>query len=412
MGKEVELKIDVDKNFLDSLSDAIVVVDSSNNNIVYASRCVARVLAIPREKIIGLTTSDVFNVKKLTDGIFSVGGVKISVKIVRSGRDYTVAVIDRVLSSEDSFSFFGIIGKSNAMRKVFSLIEAVACTDSTVLVQGETGTGKELVSTVIHKLSPRSANPLIKVNCAALPESLLESEVFGYEKGAFTGAYQDKPGKFELADKGTIILDEIGEMPISVQAKLLRVIELKEVERLGSTKLKKIDVRIIATTNRNLEDLVKQGKFREDLFFRLNVFPIYLPPLAERKTDIPLIAEHFMKILQKKLNGAKKELTQDSLDILMNYHWPGNVREVENVLERAYILSTADNSNFIDPEIIKNSISNTLKNETSPLEKEIILSALKSSKTLDEVSSKLKMHRTTVWRKLKMYGIVWKKRGK
>ena len=222
------------------------------------------------------------------------------------------------------------------MIKIFEIAEAVAKSDATVLVQGESGTGKELIARMIHASSQRNKQPFVAVNCAALPETLLESELFGHEKGAFTGAMTRKIGKFELAQGGTILLDEISEMDLNLQAKLLRVIQEKEVDRVGGSSPVSIDVRVVATTNRNLEESVRKGEFREDLFYRLNVIPITLPPLRERKGDIKLLVEYFMS---KYLNVKKPKLAGEVLKELENYPWPGNVRELQNAVERASILS-------------------------------------------------------------------------
>ncbi|HOP85376.1 MAG TPA: sigma-54 dependent transcriptional regulator [Syntrophorhabdaceae bacterium] len=229
-----------------------------------------------------------------------------------------------------------IIYKSTAMRDVLIRAERVAKSDVTVLIQGESGVGKELVSRFIHETSDRAKNPFVPVNCAALPENLLESELFGYEKGAFTGANGRKMGKFELADKGTILLDEITEMDIRLQAKLLRVLQEKEIEVIGSRFPKKVDVRVIATTNRNILKMVKEGKFREDLYYRLNVFPIYIPPLRERKEDIPELVAHF---LRKHSKGMDVSISDDAMEFLKGRDWRGNARELENVIARACILS-------------------------------------------------------------------------
>ena len=230
-----------------------------------------------------------------------------------------------------------LIGKSKKIQKVLVHIQKIAKTDLTVLIQGETGTGKELVASLIHNLSPRKNKPFLKVNCAALPDSLLESELFGYERGAFTGAVSTKHGLFSSADEGSILLDEISEICPEIQAKLLRVIETKEFFRVGGVKLLKVDVRIIASTNRDLEKDVKDGNFREDLYYRLNIFPLFIPPLRERREDIPFLIDYF---LQRNISfSGKKRLSLEALDCLLNYEWPGNVRELKNVILRACILS-------------------------------------------------------------------------
>ncbi len=234
-----------------------------------------------------------------------------------------------------------IIGHSKPMQEVFWSIERVAPSRATVLLLGESGTGKELVARAIHEAGPRSSNPFVKINCAALPETLLESELFGHEKGAFTGAGTTRAGRFELADTGTLFLDEIGEMPLSLQAKLLRVLQEQQFERLGSSRTMTVDVRIVAATNVSLEDAVAEGRFRSDLYYRLNVVPIMLPPLRARREDIPLLLDHFLGMSNKR-NRKKIRMSKDFLDYLTAYDWPGNVRELQNLVERLVILSTDD----------------------------------------------------------------------
>ena len=233
-----------------------------------------------------------------------------------------------------------IIGNSGKMQEIYKLIKTVAPTNATVLIRGESGVGKELIAEAIHTSSPRVSMPFIKVNCSALPESLIESELFGHEKGSFTGAEGMRKGRFELADKGTIFLDEIGDLPMATQVKLLRVIQQREFDRVGGTKTFKTDVRIIVATNRNLEELTSKNLFREDLYYRINVFPIYIPSLRERKNDIPSLVDFFITKCNK-MNGTNiKRISSSAIDMLMLYFWPGNVRELENCIERACILST------------------------------------------------------------------------
>ncbi len=235
--------------------------------------------------------------------------------------------------------FDEIICYGAALKSVLQKVEQVAATDTTVLITGETGTGKELVARALHNVSNRHNRPLVKVNCAALPENLIESELFGHEKGAFTGAIQRKIGRFELADGGTIFLDEIGDLPLLLQSKLLRVLQEGEFERLGSSQTIAVDARVIAATNRDLEKGITSGDFRMDLYYRLNVFPIHVPPLRERKEDIPLLAKHFVVKGMEKTGRKITSIPQDTIDKLMAYHWPGNIRELENFIERAVILS-------------------------------------------------------------------------
>lgn len=247
----------------------------------------------------------------------------------------------------------GIVGSSKVMQEVFKTVAKVARSSITVLITGESGTGKEVIARAIHNYSDRKEKPFVAVNCAALPANLLEAELFGYEKGAFTGAVSSKKGLFEQANGGTIFLDEIGELPLPLQAKLLRVLQEKEVRPIGSERSKKVDVRVIAATNRNLEEEVKKGSFREDLYFRLNIVKIELPPLRERKEDIVPLAHHFVKRFSKEFKLPPKELSADAVEFLLSYHFPGNVRELENMILRAMVLSSSD---FITAEDLRRQV--------------------------------------------------------
>ncbi len=235
--------------------------------------------------------------------------------------------------------FEGIVGRSAALQQVLREVEVVAPTDAGVMIQGETGTGKELIAQAIHNRSARRNQPFIKVNCAAIPSGLLESELFGHEKGAFTGAIMRKPGRFELADKGTLFLDEVGDIPLELQAKLLRVLQEHEFERLGSTRTQQVDVRVIAATHRDLKQMVEEGTFRSDLFYRLHVFPLTVPPLRDRREDIALIVRHFVDKYARKMNRHIETIPARTMEVFQNYSWPGNVRELQNFVERAVILS-------------------------------------------------------------------------
>ena len=234
--------------------------------------------------------------------------------------------------------FQQIVGRSPALEAVLQQVERVAPTTSTVLVQGETGTGKELIAQAIHNLSPRYGRPYVKLNCAAIPFDLLESELFGHERGAFTGAIAQKIGRFELADKGTLFLDEVGDIPLALQPKLLRVLQEQEFEHLGSTRTKKVDVRIVAATHRNLEEMILERQLRSDLYYRLNVFPISIPPLRERPEDIPLLVQHFANQFANKMNKTIDAVAFETMELLTQYAWPGNIRELQNVIERAVIV--------------------------------------------------------------------------
>ena len=251
-----------------------------------------------------------------------------------------VATFGPVEQDRNPRRFEQIIGNSPALESVLEQVEQVAPTDSTVLIQGETGTGKELIARAVHNLSARCGRPFIKLNCAAIPFDLLESELFGHERGAFTGAIAQKVGRFELADKGTLFLDEVGDIPPGLQPKLLRVLQEQEFERLGSTRTHKVDVRLVAATNRNLVDMVKRNEFRSDLYYRLNVFPVPLPPLRERREDIPALVEHFVEIYARRMSKQIENIPRETMSALASYEWPGNIRELQNLIERSVILST------------------------------------------------------------------------
>ena len=287
----------------------------------------------------------------------------------------------------DKFSTHRIVGNSNKMKEVFHLVNQVCQSTATVLIRGESGTGKELVATAIHFSSPRAKAPFIKVNCAALPASLIESELFGHTKGAFTGAVKDKPGKFELAHTGTIFLDEIGSITMEAQAKLLRALQEREVERVGDLKPRKVDVRVLAATNRDLEAAMSEDQFREDLYYRLNVFPIFMPPLRERPTDILLLTDHFVEKYARMHKKDVRRLSTSAIDALMSYHWPGNVRELENCIERAVLLTNEPviHSFHLPPtlrtaEQTSSTQSKSLEDVLGSVEKDLIADALKSSR--------------------------------
>ena len=285
------------------------------------------------------------------------------------------------------FRYSSIIGTSSLMQNVFQLIEKVAETNTTVLITGESGVGKELVANAIHYNSPRSNKPFIKVNCSALPETLIESELFGHERGAFTGADRQRKGRFELADEGTIFLDEIGDIPLATQVKILRILQEKEFERLGSTQTIKVDVRVITATNRDLDQMIKESKFREDLYYRLNVFPIFVPPLRQRKSDVTLLADFFIDKFNREHGKNINRIATSAIDMLMSYHWPGNVRELENCIERATILCNDDviygyhlPPSLQTPDVKDKSRKGPLKSILSKVEKELIQDTLKLTK--------------------------------
>lgn len=249
--------------------------------------------------------------------------------------------------------FEGIVGRSTALREVLDQLQTVAPTDSTVLIEGETGTGKELIARAIHARSRRQAGAFVKMNCAAIPRELLESEVFGHEKGAFTGAVTRKIGRFEAADRGTLFMDEIGDMPLELQAKLLRVLQEQEFERLGGTITQSVNVRVVAATNQDLDRLVSEKLFRRDLFYRLNVFPIFVPPLRDRRDDIPLLVAHFVSIYAQRMNKHIEKIPSEAMEALLDHDWPGNIRELQNFVERSVILTTGRVLNPPIPELFR-----------------------------------------------------------
>ncbi|MBD3182850.1 PAS domain-containing protein [Candidatus Poribacteria bacterium] len=311
------------------------------------------------------------------------------------------------------YDFSNIIGKSRDMQQIFTLIKNLSDTDATVLIRGESGTGKELVAKAIHYNSLRRDKPFVAVSCAALSENLLESELFGHVKGSFSGAVMNKAGRFEIADKGTLFLDEIGDISPNVQIKLLRVLESQEFERVGSVQTIKVDVRLIAATNKNLEKAIKEGDFREDLFYRLNVVPIYIPPLRERSRDVPLLVEHFIRLFNKKTGKEITKVSPKAMDLLLDYPWPGNVRELENAIEHAFVHCQ---TSTIIPDHLPGSlqksesfIADKALSSDNPLEaaeKQVIQKALEENQwDQNRVMDLLGISRTTLWRKMHKYGI-------
>lgn len=310
--------------------------------------------------------------------------------------------------------FEGLVGISNAMKEIFEKIRVVSQTDVPVLIQGESGTGKELIADAIQKLSNRKRSPYIKINCAAIPETLFESELFGYEKGAFTGANETKKGKLELANEGTIFFDEIADMPLSLQAKLLRVIEDGIVYRLGGKEPVKVNLRFIYATCKNIKELIKTGKFREDLFYRINVVPIYIPPLKDRREDIPVLIEHYLEYYVQKYNKKNIQISPSAYEALLSYDYPGNVRELKHALERGVILSK---DGIMDIKNLPEEISGLINVKTDCLkeyislkeclenfEKSLILKTLKDCDGKKvEAARKLGISRKTLWEKIKFY---------
>jgi formate hydrogenlyase transcriptional activator len=331
--------------------------------------------------------------------------------------------VNTVPSSEQACvedRFEEIIGNSPALESVLAEVERVAPTDSTVLVLGETGTGKELIARAIHKISPRCGRPFIKLNCAAIPFDLLESELFGHEKGAFTGAFAQKIGRFEMADTGTLFLDEIGDIPLALQPKLLRVLQEQEFERLGSGRTHRINIRLVAATHRDLAEMVKRSEFRSDLYYRLNVFPIMLPPLRERRQDIPQLVSHFVGLFAWRVGKHINHIPKETLDAFTSYSWPGNVRELQNLIERAVILSnngvlpnplpTSDENAVPLPVSDENSLTVTpSQGRFNDSTRALILQALREAGWViggsGGAAGRLGLKRTTLIAKMKKLGI-------
>ena len=318
--------------------------------------------------------------------------------------------------------FESIVGQSVSLRIVLDLVRTVAPTDSTVLIEGETGTGKELIARAIHNISSRSGQPFVKLNCAAIPFDLLESELFGHEKGAFTGAFAQKIGRFEMADKGTLFLDEIGDIPLALQPKLLRVLQEQEFERLGSGRTHRINVRVVAATHRDLAEMVRRNEFRSDLYYRLNVFPVVLPPLRERREDIALLVSHFVEVFSRRMGKQINHVPEETLTAFTSYSWPGNVRELQNLIERAVIRSNhgvlpnplpkSDMNVAINPLPVsdKNPLTVTPSQDTfKDSTRALILQSLRDAGWViggsDGAAARLGLKRTTLIAKMKKLGI-------
>ncbi len=304
-----------------------------------------------------------------------------------------------------------LVGESDPIKVLKKQIEAVALSSSRVLITGESGVGKELVARLIHEKSPRAKGPFVEVNCAAIPQELIESELFGHEKGSFTGAYERKKGKFELANSGTLFLDEVGDMSLQTQAKVLRVIETQEFQRVGGSKNIKVDVRIIAATNKDLREEVKEGRFREDLYYRLNVIPLHVPPLRERKEDIPMLVDFFLEEISREHGRPKKGITERALKVLQEYDWPGNVRELKNIIERMVIMTPGDT--ITDKDITFYELGKkdyfsipTLKEAKEAFERDYIIKKLQENNfNISKTAEVLQIERSNLHRKIRAYGI-------
>ena len=426
---------------LDSIADGVFTVDR-DWKITSFNRAAEEITGISREEAIGQRCCDVFHASicesscalkesfatgrpQMNRAVYIIDAdgnrvpISISAAVLKDRQGEIIGGVEtfRDLSAleelrrelEKKYSFQDIISKNSEMLKIFDILPGIAESDSTVLIEGESGTGKELIARAIHNLSARKEKPMVAVNCGAIPDTLLESELFGYKAGAFTDARSDKPGRFALAEGGTVFLDEIGDISPALQVKMLRVIQERIYEPLGGTESVKADIRIITATNQKLEALVKAGKFREDLFYRVNVIRIKLPPLRERKEDIPLLVEHFIRrfnTLKKKLIA---EIAPDALAVLMSYNYPGNIRELENVIEHAFVLCHSSTIHISDlPENIRPQKQPAAVSTGSldDLETAFIIETLKKNNWhRNKTARELGMHKTTLWRKMKRHGI-------
>jgi transcriptional regulator with PAS, ATPase and Fis domain len=415
--EDVHRQKEFTEKIFNSIVEGIIVTDKSGNVLnlnesakrLLCNLDAKQVIGTPVENIIGLTLEQMPVVDKRADVYIqtSCGKLKASL-MVSTLRDEGYIISFYILPEQNIFYGFSeneFYTKSPKLAKTVEMAKYIAEHNVNVLIEGETGTGKTLLAKYIHFLSPRRNKSFVKVNCAAIPENLLESELFGYVKGAFTGAVKDKIGKVELAHEGTLFLDEIGDMPISIQAKILNLIQEKEIERLGGLSPIKVDVRIIAATNKDLKHLIRNKMFREDLYYRLNVVNIVLPPLRERKEDIPLLVKGFMEKFSELHKKHVKHVKPEAMRLLLKYDYPGNVRELENIIEHAVIMAR---NNYIEvrdlPDFLSYNNFDTLLENLS--EKELIIKTLKQvNGNKVEAAKILNMHRTTLWRKIKEYGI-------
>jgi PAS domain S-box-containing protein len=428
----------------DSLPDGVVVILDKNMNIATANKAIANMLQLPIENIIGKKSTNLF--KDKIPGLSEV--VMETIKTRQSVRNYTIEIctttgevhsflvstaiieeigytnpavvlilhdmseITRLRKIALQMDRYGeVIGKSELMKGIYALIESIKQYDSSVLILGETGTGKELIARAIHNASNRKNKPFVPVNCSALPDNLIESELFGHVKGAYTGAVSSRIGRFKVADEGTLFLDEIGTLPLDTQVKLLRVLQEKIIEPVGSSQRIPIDMRIISATNRDLALLVAENKFREDLFYRLKVLQIDLPPLRDRKEDIPLLVDHFITRLNRYYNKNIVGMSPGAKEVLINHLWPGNVRELENVIEHSFILATGA---LLEVKDLPFEIRYSEKDGTPPPPPQIDLNTeeenirralLSASGNRNKAAEVLNMHRTSLWRKMREFRI-------
>jgi len=434
---------------LDSIADGVFTVDHEGR-ITSFNKAAERITGFSKKEAVGQYCHEIFrsnlcfeacalkHTAETTETIVNLEvnilnrdnkevPISISTAVVRDASGNAVGAVEtfrdlsliKQLRKEisSSYSFHDILGRSKSMLELFQILPDISQSDATVLLEGESGTGKELFAAAIHNLSSRKKKPLIKVNCAALPETLLESELFGYKKGAFTDARTDKPGRFRQANGGTMLLDEIGDMSKGTQVKLLRVLEQKEFEPLGSTKTEKVDVRIIAATNRNLMEMMHRREFREDLFFRINVIRLTIPPLRERREDIPLLIDHFMERINLKQSKQIKKVSPSALKTILDYDFPGNVRELENIIEHAMILTKGieiqprhlpaylgrDSAEHLPQDSVVAGRNFAVLEE---VERDLIARTLeRHGGSTAAAAEELGIHRSTLWRKIKRYGI-------
>ena len=444
MAKKKNLDITLTEAILESISDGVFTVDA-DWKITSFNRAAEEITGIDRNEAMGQLCSEVFR-SSLCEGSCALRQTMENGKplvnrpcfiINAAGHRIPISISTAVLRDENGLTIGGaetfrdlsevealrqelsercrvgdLVSRSSSMRKIFDLLPTIAPSDSTVLINGETGTGKELLAKAIHDMSRRSDKAFIAINCGALPDTLLESELFGYKKGAFSGAGKDKPGRFALANGGTLFLDEIGEISAALQVRLLRVIQAREYDPLGSVKSETTDVRIIAATHRNLKDMVKKGTFREDLFYRINVISMELPPLRKRKDDIPLLIDHFIERFNRIQRKNVPGITSPALELLMAHDWPGNVRELENVIERAFVIcgggrltvshlpgELTGRKGLLQP-------SGSIVSAIKLTESQSILIALQKHKfSRRAAAAELGIHRSTFYRKVKALGI-------
>lgn len=432
------------KTILDSITEGVFTVDK-DFKITSFNQAAERITGFPREMAVGKKCSEIFHANICQSDCALQKSMKTGESVIdlvirvvnRAGKAIPISARTSVLRDEKGrviggvetfrdlsaiealrkevsrrYTFEDIISKNHQIQKIFDIMPYVAESDSTVLIQGPSGSGKELFAKAIHSLSPREKRPLVVVNCGALPETLLESELFGYVKGAFTDAKKDKPGRFALAEGGTIFLDEVGDISPAIQAKLLRVLQEKEYEPLGSVSPRKANVRIVAATNKDLSQLVEEVKFREDLFYRLNVLKIELPPLSQRREDIPLLIDHFINRFNAKMGKNILGVSQEVMDLLMHYDFPGNVRELENIMEHAFVLCRGE---VIERGCLPKELLHKLEKEAiSPVPKSLLKEneAQIIKKTLEKyfghrgrTAADLGIDKSTLWRKMKKYGI-------